>query len=68
MGEYKNLEHEIIQTMQRFGGSFVRNFAVCYQSADLTNRAKLQVAFADLFLQYDDLTTAAKVPVDPRRV
>lgn len=41
--------------MERFGGSFASCIAQAYYAADSHNRARLRVAFPDLFTRYFNL-------------
>lgn len=51
---------EIIDTMEVFGGSFVKNLSRLYRSADLPNQAILRQAFEHYFIQYDEMAKARK--------
>ena len=44
-----------IEAMFRYGGNFVRLLAACYQAADCANKARLSVAFADIFEKYGQM-------------
>lgn len=48
-------DDEVVQTMRIYGGGFVQALAVCWQRADPVNRARLRLAFADVWQQYTDL-------------
>lgn len=60
MGQYQNPEWDILETMNKYGGSFIQQLARCYAAADLNNQVKLQTAFKDEFLKYDKMTTQVK--------
>ena len=45
-------EYEVIDCMQKYGGSFVKALAECLIRADPINYKKLKDAFTDYFLQY----------------
>jgi hypothetical protein len=49
-----------IEAMQRHGGNFVRLLAALYRAADCTNRARLSVAFADVFEKYRAMAAEMK--------
>lgn len=54
---FRNSEYDILEAMERFGGSFVKNLARLYRSGDLVNQGKLRAAFEDYFIQYDEMAT-----------
>lgn len=41
-----------IAAMHQFGGGFARALAQAWWAADAQNRARLETAFADMFLRY----------------
>lgn len=47
-------EHEIqvIEAMEKFGGSFVKDLANCFRHADRINFVKLQQTFIDYWEEY----------------
>lgn len=49
MPEYDDALH----LMEALGGSFVKSLAACYYAADSTNKIRLRVAFADIFVKYE---------------
>ena len=53
-------ELEIIETMERYGGSFIKALAVCFQHADSSNFAKLKGTFAEYWIQYKKMTEEKK--------
>ena len=55
MFDYKTSRDEILDAMDRFGGSFVQQLAVLYRHGDEVNRRKLEVAFHDEFVEYDEM-------------
>jgi hypothetical protein len=40
-------DYEIVQAMERFGGSFVRGLAGCWYRADDDNQTRLKAAFPE---------------------
>ena len=48
-------EYEIIECMQKYGGSFVKALAECLLRADPTNYQKLKQAFPEYILEYTKL-------------
>jgi hypothetical protein len=56
----KATESEIISAMRTFGGSFVERLAEAFQFADDVNRARLRVAFPEVWSQYEELATMRK--------
>jgi hypothetical protein len=45
-------DYDIVNAMARFGGSFVRNLAAAYHSADPVNSLRLKAAFPDIWAEY----------------
>lgn len=45
-------DHEVIEAMERYGGSFVQALAVCFRRADANNLKKLKETFAEYWDQY----------------
>lgn len=45
-------EMDIVEAMDRFGGSFVKSLAQCFQHADRDNFIKLQNAFPEYWDEY----------------
>jgi hypothetical protein len=45
-------DSRIIEAINRYGGSFAKALARTFQLADDTNRARIKLAFADLFEHY----------------
>jgi len=43
---------DILEKMENYGGSFVKNLAACYRSADVLNKRKLFKAFKKYFEHY----------------
>jgi hypothetical protein len=54
---YQTTIYGILETMERYGGSFVRQLALLYRRADEVNRAKLEATFQEYFLQYDKIAS-----------
>jgi hypothetical protein len=61
----KNDLNEILDLMERTGGSFVRALANCYLHADPPNKAKLLEAFDGYFENYDAKVTDARSRLTP---
>lgn len=55
---YRCKEHEILECMERFGGSFVVQLSRLYRLADLVNKRILADAFHHYFEQYDEMAAA----------
>lgn len=47
-----NLRLDIIENMQKYGGSFVKALADCFLRADPINRVKLAESFTDYIIKY----------------
>lgn len=56
---------ETLDTMQRNGGSFVKQLAVLYRHADAANARLLEETFADYFTEYAKI--AARFPHTPKQ-
>ena len=48
-------EFEVVEKMRLYGGSFVKALAECFSRADAVNRAKLQLAFAEYWREYENM-------------
>jgi len=48
-------EYEMIECMQKYGGSFARALAECLLRADPTNYQKLKRAFPEYILEYTEM-------------
>jgi hypothetical protein len=59
-----NDDAEVIEAMQRFGGSFTQQLARLYQVADAVNRARLRDAFPDYWTSYRRMVTTTVPPED----
>ncbi len=57
---YRSSEEEILQAMESYGGSFVKQFARLYRLGDFQNRVKLEKACREYFEQYDQLVQMHK--------
>jgi hypothetical protein len=57
---FASTDEQILQAMERYGGSFIQALVVLYRKADPTNQRKLTVAFHDYFVEYDDLAKLTK--------
>lgn len=51
------LEFEILEAMDTYGGSFVKQLAVLYRMADPFNKRKLLDAFDNYFFDYYKMVT-----------
>ena len=45
-------EMNVVDTMEKYGGSFVKALAICFRHADRNNFIKLQTAFVEYWEQY----------------
>ena len=52
-----NADHEIIDAMWTYGGSFASAIATAARCADHDNLQRLKDAFPELWKQYDDMAT-----------
>jgi hypothetical protein len=52
---YQHSEEDIIASMSKFGGSFVKQLAVLWYRADDNNQKKLEEAFHSYFIKYDEM-------------
>jgi hypothetical protein len=46
---------DVVDTMEKYGGSFVQALAVCFRRADANNLAKLKATFAEYWQQYEEM-------------
>lgn len=53
-------EAEILDAMDRFGGSFIRAMAQCFRQADVHNQTVLRSAFLHYFREYAELAALQK--------
>ena len=49
----------VVEAMEKYGGSFVKALAACAHRADPKNLAKLKLAFADYWFEYDEMAKNA---------
>lgn len=49
-------DNEIADTMHKYGGGFASQLALAFKHADSFNKARIKVAFGDLFNQYRELS------------
>lgn len=49
-------EFEVVETMAKYGGSFVKTLADCFRRADQINFNKLKVAFPEYWEQYEEMS------------
>ena len=47
-------EFEIVEKMEKYGGSFVKALAECFYRADRHNIDRLKLAFPDYWEEYKD--------------
>lgn len=45
-------EHAVVEAMERHGGSFIRNLAALYRSADANNKKRIRSEFRDYWKAY----------------
>ena len=55
---YGPSEYDVIEAMERFGGSFVSALAKAWRAADEINKAKLREAFPNYWEQYHAMVSA----------
>lgn len=48
-------EHEILDAMSVYGGSFVKKLVELYHLADEDNRSIIRIAFNHYFVKYDEM-------------
>lgn len=53
-------EIKVVETMEKYGGSFVKALAQCFYRADRNNINKLKEAFPEYWGQYEEMTTRTK--------
>jgi hypothetical protein len=46
---------DVLEQMEKYGGSFVQALAVCFRRADPNNLAKLKETFAEYWQQYEQM-------------
>ncbi len=51
---------EVVDTMARFGGSFVKALAECFRHADPFNFRRLRVAFPEFWQEYEQMAARHK--------
>ena len=51
---------EVVQTMERFGGSFVRALATCCHCADPENLAKIKATWPEYWTEYARMADLSK--------
>lgn len=49
-------EFEVVETMAKYGGSFVKALAKCFHRADSNNFFRLKIAFCDYWEQYEKMS------------
>lgn len=45
----------VVEAMEKYGGSFVQALAVCFRRADSINLAKLKETFSEYWQQYTEM-------------
>ena len=51
---------DVVDAMEKYGGSFVQALAVCFRRADPVNLAKLKETFAEYWQQYTEMAERDK--------
>jgi len=46
---------KVVEQMEKYGGSFVQALAQCFYRADAKNFATLQLAFPEIWAEYEKL-------------
>jgi hypothetical protein len=46
---------DVVEQMEKYGGSFVQALAVCFRRADPNNLVKLKETFAEYWQQYEQM-------------
>lgn len=59
-------DHEIVQALQHYGGSFAQAIARAFLVADDLNRETLRHAFMDLFREYAEIARVQAARVTPK--
>ena len=49
------ISEEVLEKMERFGGSFVKQLATLYRLADMENKTKLENCFKEIFERYEKM-------------
>lgn len=57
MARWRTTEYQILEAMERLGGSFVKQLAILYRHGDVANRQKLAQMFNAYFQEYDELAS-----------
>lgn len=48
-------DFEVVEAMEKYGGSFVKALAECFHRADANNVEKLKNAFPEYWEQYEEM-------------
>ncbi len=48
-------DYNIVDAMEKYGGSFVKSLAMCFRTADPINFRKLKDAFPNYWNQYKEM-------------
>lgn len=51
---------DVVRTMERFGGSFVRALAQCCHAADPVNLAKIKATWPEYWAEYAEMSVLVK--------
>ena len=54
-------EFIIVETMEKYGGSFVKHLGILFRYADTENFKKLKVAFFSYWLEYEKMANKKKI-------
>ena len=49
-------EYEVVETMAKYGGSFVKALAECFHKADRSNINKLKSTFSVYWVEYEEMS------------
>ncbi|MFZ1005315.1 MAG: hypothetical protein WAN65_00655 [Candidatus Sulfotelmatobacter sp.] len=60
MKVYRISDQDVLNAMERYGGSFVSALAVAWQRADMINQAKLRTAFGNYWEHYSEMAELEK--------
>jgi len=52
---YKSSTWDILEAMDKYGGSFVKQLAKLYRLADPQNQKRLESTFQEYFAKYDEV-------------
>ena len=49
-------EFEVVETMSKYGGNFVKALAECFHKADRSNINKLKSTFSVYWVEYEEMS------------